>query len=85
MARRASTAAYGDVHKRDATRSSSKRSGLEVVDYLPYGAFPAYFYLYAGLAFHLRKGKGLKFTPVDLSLFRRPSPDDSCPCYSSVI
>ena len=36
-----------------------KRSGLELVDYLPYGAFPAYFYLYAGLAFHLRQGKGL--------------------------
>lgn len=36
-----------------------QRSGLELVDYLPYGAFPAYFYIYAGLAFHLRKGKGL--------------------------
>lgn len=36
-----------------------ERSGLELVDYLPYGAFPAYFYLYAGLAFHIKKGKGL--------------------------
>ena len=34
-------------------------SGLELVEYLPYGAFPAYFYLYAGLAFHVRQGKGL--------------------------
>lgn len=36
-----------------------ERSGLEVVDYLPYGAFPAYFYLFAGLAFKLLMGKGL--------------------------
>lgn len=35
------------------------RSGLNVVEYLPYGAFPAYFYLFAGLAFKVRKGKGL--------------------------
>ena len=34
-------------------------AGLELVDYLPYGAFPAYFYLYAGLAFQVRRGKGL--------------------------
>jgi SAM-dependent methyltransferase len=36
-----------------------ERSGLELVDYLPYGAFPAYFYLFAGAAFKLRKGRGL--------------------------
>ena len=35
--------------------------GMVVVDYLPYGAFPAYFYLFAGLAFKLRKGKGVNF------------------------
>jgi SAM-dependent methyltransferase len=34
-------------------------AGLEVVDYLPYGAFPAYFYLFTGLAFKLLKGRGL--------------------------
>lgn len=34
-------------------------AGLEVVDYLPYGAYPGYFYMYAGLAFKLHKGKGL--------------------------
>jgi len=34
---------------------------LELVDYLPYGAFPAYFYLFAGIAFKLRKGRGLDF------------------------
>jgi hypothetical protein len=37
------------------------RSELEVVDYLPYGAFPPYFYLFTGLAFQLLKGRGLNF------------------------
>lgn len=34
-------------------------AGLEVVDYLPYGAFPAYFYLFTGVAFRLLQGRGL--------------------------
>jgi SAM-dependent methyltransferase len=34
-------------------------AGLEVVDYLPYGAFPAYFYLFTGVAFRVLKGRGL--------------------------
>jgi 2-polyprenyl-3-methyl-5-hydroxy-6-metoxy-1,4-benzoquinol methylase len=38
------------------------KAGLEVVDYLPYGAFPAYFYLFAGAAFKLLKGKGLNLS-----------------------
>lgn len=33
--------------------------GFEVVDYLPYGAFPAYFYLFTGAAFRILKGRGL--------------------------
>ena len=33
--------------------------GFEVIDYLPYGAFPAYFYLFTGAAFRLLKGRGL--------------------------
>lgn len=36
-----------------------EQAGLEVVDYLPYGAYPGYFYLYAGAAFTQRKGKGI--------------------------
>jgi 2-polyprenyl-3-methyl-5-hydroxy-6-metoxy-1,4-benzoquinol methylase len=36
--------------------------GLEVVDYLPYGAFPAYFYLFSGAAFRILKGKGLNLS-----------------------
>lgn len=35
---------------------------LEVVDYLPYGAFPAYFYLFAGTAFRLLRGRGLNLS-----------------------
>lgn len=36
-----------------------ERAGFELVDYLAYGAFPAYFYLFAGVAFKIRKGKGI--------------------------
>ena len=36
-----------------------RTAGFEVVDYLPYGAFPAYFYLFTGIAFRLLKGRGL--------------------------
>jgi 2-polyprenyl-3-methyl-5-hydroxy-6-metoxy-1,4-benzoquinol methylase len=35
------------------------RAGLAVVDYLPYGAFPPYFYLFAGVAFKLLRGRGI--------------------------
>lgn len=35
------------------------RGGFDCIAYLPYGAFPAYFYLFAGAAFKLLKGKGL--------------------------
>lgn len=37
-------------------------AGYEVVDYLPYGAFPAYFYLFCGLAFKILKGRGLNLS-----------------------
>jgi SAM-dependent methyltransferase len=36
-----------------------EQAGFDVVDYLPYGAFPAYFYLFTGIAFRLLKGRGL--------------------------
>jgi SAM-dependent methyltransferase len=39
-----------------------ERAGLEVIDYLPYGAFPPYFYLFAGVAFKIRKGKGINLS-----------------------
>jgi SAM-dependent methyltransferase len=34
-------------------------AGFEVVEYLPYGAFPAFFYFFAGTAFTILDGKGL--------------------------
>jgi len=39
-----------------------KAAGLEVVEYLPYGAFPAFFYFFAGAAFKLLRGKGLNLS-----------------------
>lgn len=39
-----------------------KQTGWEVVDYLPYGAFPAYFYLFCGVAFKIRKGRGINLS-----------------------
>ncbi len=36
-----------------------ERTDLELVEHLPWGAFPAYFYLFAGTAFLLKGGKGL--------------------------
>ena len=35
------------------------KAGFDVLDYLPYGAFPAYFYIFAGAAFKLLRGRGL--------------------------
>ncbi len=39
-----------------------EQAHLEVVDYLPYGAFPAYFYLFTGAAFKVLKGRGLNLS-----------------------
>ena len=36
-----------------------RETRLDVVEYLPYGAFPAYWYLFTGVAFTFLKGKGL--------------------------
>lgn len=40
-------------------RTFVERAGFEVVDHLAYGAFPAYFYLFAGAAFTVLGGRGL--------------------------
>lgn len=45
------------------------KAGLEVVDYMPYGAYPAYFYLFAGAAFKLLKGRGLDLAKVVVPYF----------------
>lgn len=36
-----------------------ERAGFEVVEHLPYGAFPPYFYLFCGVAFTVLRGRGL--------------------------
>ena len=46
-----------------------RKAGLEVVDYLPYGAFPAFFYFFAGAAFKLLKGKGLNLSRRSIRTF----------------
>jgi SAM-dependent methyltransferase len=37
----------------------ARNAGFEVVEHLPYGAFPPYFYLFCGMAFRLLRGRGL--------------------------
>jgi SAM-dependent methyltransferase len=44
-------------------------AGLEVVDYLPYGAFPAYFYLFTGVAFRMLRGRGLNLEAAMVPYF----------------
>jgi len=38
------------------------KAGLELVEYLPYGAFPAFFYFFAGAAFKVLRGRGLNLS-----------------------
>ncbi|HEX5110859.1 MAG TPA: class I SAM-dependent methyltransferase [Vicinamibacterales bacterium] len=37
----------------------TRGAGFEVVEHLPYGAFPPYFYLFCGVAFQVLRGRGL--------------------------
>ena len=46
-----------------------RAAGLKVVDYLPYGAFPAYFYVFTGTAFCLLDGRGLNLRRAILPYF----------------
>ena len=43
--------------------------GFEVIDYLAYGAFPAYFYIATGIAFQFLKGRGLTLDKYILPYF----------------
>jgi 2-polyprenyl-3-methyl-5-hydroxy-6-metoxy-1,4-benzoquinol methylase len=47
------------LYDRAALLRLVRAAGFEAEAYLPYGAFPAFFYFFAGAAFHLLKGKGL--------------------------
>jgi SAM-dependent methyltransferase len=44
---------------RHALQAMVRAAGLEIVEYLPYGAFPPYFYVFAGAAFKILEGRGL--------------------------
>lgn len=44
---------------RDTLCQAVRSSGLDIVEYLPYGAFPAYFYVFTGVAFRILRGRGL--------------------------
>jgi 2-polyprenyl-3-methyl-5-hydroxy-6-metoxy-1,4-benzoquinol methylase len=50
------------LYDREMLLRMVRKAGLEIVDYLPYGAFPAFFYFFAGAAFKLLKGKGLNLS-----------------------
>lgn len=45
-------------------RTLVEQAGFQVEKHLSYGAFPAYFYFFGGLAFKFLKGKGLNFNSV---------------------
>ena len=57
------------LYDRDSLLRAVRVSGFDVVDYLPYGAFPAYFYLFTGAAFRLLKGRGLTLDKAILPYF----------------
>ncbi|MDD5058880.1 MAG: class I SAM-dependent methyltransferase [Sideroxydans sp.] len=57
------------LFSRDSLLNMVRSQGLKVVEYLPYGAFPPYFYLFTGLAFKLLKGRGLNLDRAILPYF----------------
>jgi SAM-dependent methyltransferase len=57
------------VYDRASLLQSVERAGLEVVDYLPWGAFPPYFYLFCGVAFRLLRGRGLNLQKAIYAYF----------------
>ena len=54
---------------REHLEKMAKSAGLQVVEYLPYGAFPAYYYLFTGVAFKLLRGRGLNVRRALLPYF----------------
>ena len=59
------TALYDRVHLIELV----ERSGFEIVEHLPYGAFPPYFYLFCGVAFSLLGGRGLNLNRAIYAYF----------------
>jgi len=44
-------------------------AGFDLVEHLPYGAFPPYFYLFCGVAFRLLRGRGLNLNRAIYAYF----------------
>lgn len=57
------------LYSRDSLLNMVRSQGLDVVEYLPWGAFPPYFYLFTGFAFKLLKGRGLSLDRAILPYF----------------
>jgi 2-polyprenyl-3-methyl-5-hydroxy-6-metoxy-1,4-benzoquinol methylase len=50
------------LYDRETLQLIVTKAGLEIVEYLPYGAFPAFFYFFAGAAFKILRGRGLNLS-----------------------
>lgn len=50
------------LYDRRTLLAAVDKAGLELVEYLPYGAFPAFFYFFAGAAFKVLRGRGLNLS-----------------------
>lgn len=50
------------LYDRRTLLAAVDKAGLELVEYLPYGAFPAFFYFFAGAAFKILRGRGLNLS-----------------------
>jgi SAM-dependent methyltransferase len=57
------------LYSRATLLAMAEKQGLVVEEYLPWGAFPSYFYLFAGLAFKLLRGRGLNLDKAILPYF----------------
>ncbi len=50
------------LYDKRALLAAVDKAGLEVEAFLPYGAFPAFFYFFAGAAFTMLRGRGLNLS-----------------------
>jgi len=57
------------LYDRQTLTAMVRLANLEVVEHLPFGAFPPYFYLFCGLAFRWRKGRGLNINRAVVPYF----------------
>ena len=57
------------LYTRETLIALARKQGLVVEQHLPWGAFPAYFYLFTGLAFKVLRGRGLNLDRAILPYF----------------